>query len=283
MPPLTFEVEEGRNGNDNAAAGDTPAEPALMAFLSSLRFSSLKSIAVSKGLSAGAMEAALNSENPTAALVECLLDFLDPALDPALLVAPVLLSEDEEARKKTFTEKCIPLLTNISLYAFNGIAFVVSSSMVLGQMVAFQQFDVESAELVLLGFSIAALAALSGLGLYGTYKNHQAALRMYAFMLMVMILQQISIVWVLYSNTDSSFTDQLLKLMGTLCDVNEVDLASALSFATNTSAQGTGLDSSWDGAVNWTSNATNSSRNLAMVRPCSVRTACVGCRSYRGW
>eukprot|EP01043_Picozoa_sp_COSAG02_P060108 COSAG02_NODE_7787_length_2845_cov_1.769847_5_plen_287_part_01 len=79
------------------------------------------------------------------------------------------------------------------------------------------QLNFRSPELVVLGITIVGLWALSGLGLYGVYTTHRQLLRMYAFMLLVLILLQASIIVTLYQNLDSSFLDQFAKLIQSLC------------------------------------------------------------------
>ena len=107
------------------------------------------------------------------------------------------------------------------------------------------QINFKSPELVVLGITILLLWVLSGLGLYGVKTNHRQVgtqeiyqspaciysatdasascanhrqiLRMYAFMLLVLILLQVSIVTTLYQNLDSSFLDEFVKLIRSLC------------------------------------------------------------------
>lgn len=62
-----------------------------------------------------------------------------PTADPA--------SEDT----RTFTEKLVPCLVNFALYTFNTVSFLVCSTIVLGQVAAFQEFDFASPELIVLG------------------------------------------------------------------------------------------------------------------------------------
>lgn len=74
------------------------------------------------------------------------------------------------------------------------------------------------------GISIAALGLLSVIGLYGTFRKDQTCMRAYAFMLLVLVLLQVSIITVLYNNIDSGFTDKLLEILGTLCAANSVSM-----------------------------------------------------------
>ena len=70
------------------------------------------------------------------------------------------------------------------------------------------------------------LAVVSMIGIRGTWNRSQHRLRMYAFMLLVLILVQASIVIVIYDNLDSSFTDQLLLVLGSVCELNALDLSN---------------------------------------------------------
>eukprot|EP01048_Picozoa_sp_COSAG05_P007045 COSAG05_NODE_484_length_9355_cov_5.704840_2_plen_148_part_00 len=70
------------------------------------------------------------------------------------------------------------LTSQILLYLFNLAAFFSCAIIVAGQIAAWEEFDVSSPELVVLGATIAALAVVSLIGLHGTWKKKQHKLRM---------------------------------------------------------------------------------------------------------
>ena len=74
-----------------------------------------------------------------------------------------------------------------ALIGFNVVAFLSCLVMVGGQVAAMSTLNFNSAELVVLGATIVCLWFLSGLGLVGTCKKHRMMLRMYAFMLLVLV------------------------------------------------------------------------------------------------
>eukprot|EP01046_Picozoa_sp_COSAG06_P000706 COSAG06_NODE_20_length_33882_cov_18.856969_18_plen_2148_part_00 len=126
-----------------------------------------------------------------------------------------------DARVQTTWQKCLPRLIDGSLWFFNLVAFISCAIMLLGQAGTLWSLGMSSPELVLLASSVIALWVLSALGMWGTRAKHRTALRMYAFMLLVLILAQSSIVWELANNLDSSFTDQFASVISTLCLVDD--------------------------------------------------------------
>ena len=132
-------------------------------------------------------------------------------------------------------------MVHFALYGFNTVAFFSCLIIVAGQVAVMSQINFKSPELVVLGITIIGLWVLSGLGnftsnqeiydrtflseidcgvitgIYGVRTEHRQILRMYAFMLLVLILLQVSIVTTLYQNLDSSFLDEFVKLIRSLC------------------------------------------------------------------
>ena len=105
-----------------------------------------------------------------------------------------------ESEQESALQKCIGCLVHFSLYGFNVVSFFACLLIVGGQVAAMSQLNFRSPELAVLGMTIVALWALSVLGLYGVYTSHRKLLRMYAFMLLVLILLQVSIIVTLYQN-----------------------------------------------------------------------------------
>ena len=125
-----------------------------------------------------------------------------------------------DARKPTAWQTCKPRLVDLSLWAFNVVAFIACAVMFLGQAESLWKLGLSSPELILLGASVAALWALSVLGMWGVRTQHRTGLRMYAFMLLVLILAQSSIVWELANNLDSAFVDRFASVISSLCRVD---------------------------------------------------------------
>ena len=122
-----------------------------------------------------------------------------------------------DARKLTAWQTCKPRLVDLSLWTFNVIAFIACSMMFLGQAESLWRLGFSSPELILMGASVAALWALSVLGMWGVRTQNRAGLRIYAFMLLVLILAQSSIVWELSNNLDSAFVDRFASVASSLC------------------------------------------------------------------
>ena len=139
---------------------------------------------------------------------------------PALERAEIVFDEQSPkalATEKSALDKCVGCLVLSSLYGFNVVSFLACLVIIAGQVAAMSQLDFRSPELVVLGTTIVALWVLSVLGVYGVYTSHRQLLRMYAFMLLMLILLQVSIVVTLYQNLDSSFMDEFAKLISSLC------------------------------------------------------------------
>jgi len=83
-----------------------------------------------------------------------------------------------ERHKKCGCHSLETCLTAFLLYIFNLTAFFVCGVIVAGQIVAWEQFDVDSPELVVLGITVLGLAVVSLIGLRGTCKKEQHRLRM---------------------------------------------------------------------------------------------------------
>lgn len=124
-----------------------------------------------------------------------------------------------DARSQTTWQKCKPRLVDLSLWFFNLTAFIACAVMFLGQAESFWELGASSPELILLGASVVSLCALSILGMWGTRTKHRTGLRAYAFMLLVLMLGQISIVWELGNNLDSTFVDRFASVISSLCRV----------------------------------------------------------------
>jgi hypothetical protein len=139
-----------------------------------------------------------------------------------------------EETEETLVHKVTSCMVHFSLYGFNIVSFFACLLIVAGQVAAMSQINFKSPELVVLGITIVALWVLSGLGLYGIKTAHRQLLRMYAFMLLVLILLQVSIVVTLYQNLDSSFMDEFAKVIKSLCispfDDEEATFANLTEF-----------------------------------------------------
>jgi hypothetical protein len=161
--------------------------------------------------------------------------------------------EEGRAEKKQESSSCCHkmqvVLVLLSLYLFNLVAFLACGSIVVGQVAAYEKFDTQSPELVVLGTTIAALGVLSAMGIYATCRKRKTTLRMYSFMLLVLILMQCSIVWVLYSNIDSGFTDQFLTVMQSLCDARERAKAKMETVKSGLGLEEVGTDGSLGGEL----------------------------------
>ena len=122
-----------------------------------------------------------------------------------------------DARVLSTWAKCKPRLVDVSLWTFNMITWCACIVMIAGQVGTLWELGLGSPELVLLALSVVGLWVLTMVGMYGTTKKNRTALRLYAFMLLVLVLAQTSILWELINNLDSSFTDQFSKVIRSLC------------------------------------------------------------------
>ena len=87
--------------------------------------------------------------------------------------------ERELPMKRSSCSRCIRSFTSeVLLCLFNLAAFFVCGVIVAGQVAAWEQFDVNSPELVVLGTTILGLAVVSLIGLHGTCKKEQHRLRL---------------------------------------------------------------------------------------------------------
>ena len=105
----------------------------------------------------------------------------------------------------------------VTLMSCNAIMLLFALTLLLGQTFSDVNMFQISAELMVLGLGIALMAALAFLGIKATLTRSIEMLRVYSFMVILVVILQISIVAVIVRNEDSSMTDSVLEMAISLC------------------------------------------------------------------